>query len=183
MEKKYIDIFSLIDDNLSTNEFENDQKAINKFRHIKEQKYFTRSDLIEMCEWKTQRTKNLIPPNSESEVRSISRRVFISTQEADKMKLLTQLKGVAVPTGSAILMLTDPKNYGVIDVRVWQVLYLYEEVEKKPNGRGLGIKDWDQYLKFLRDYAEKFSVKARDIERTLYLHHEDIQDTPLYKYT
>jgi hypothetical protein len=32
-------------------------------------------------------------------------------------------KGVSVPMASALLTLLDPKRYGVIDIRVWQLLH------------------------------------------------------------
>jgi len=32
-------------------------------------------------------------------------------------------KGVSVPMASALLTLLDPKRYGVIDIRIWQLLH------------------------------------------------------------
>ena len=101
--------------------------------------------------------------------------------EKRKIKLLTQLRGVSIPVASTILTLTDPENYGVIDIRVWQVLYLYGLVSAKPRGRNFNFNDWYNYLMKSRELADKFGVKVRDIERTLFLYHVRIQQGRLYE--
>ncbi len=101
--------------------------------------------------------------------------------EKRKIDLLIKLKGVQIPTASAILTLIDPNNYGVIDIRVWQVLYLYGSVKTNPDGVGFNFSNWYNYLVKLRYYAKKFKVKARNIERTLFLYHKKIQEGNLYK--
>ena len=72
--------------------------------------------------------------NSEEEVISTSKGVLSTDFEKRRLELLVELKGVAIPTASAILTLIDPENYGVIDIRVWQVLFLYGSVKVKPTG-------------------------------------------------
>ncbi|MFH1248958.1 MAG: hypothetical protein V1660_02295 [archaeon] len=82
---------------------------------------------------------------------------------------------------SAILALTDPKRYGVIDIRVWQTLHLYGVVNGKPSGVGFNFRNWRDYLESLRGYAKKLNVKARDIERTLYDYHKAKKEGTLYE--
>ena len=77
----------------------------------------------------------------------------------------------------------DPQNYGVIDIRVWQVLFLYGSVKVKPDGINFDFNNWYNYLMKLRFYAKKFKVSARDIERTIFFHHRNIQEGNLYKKT
>jgi len=82
---------------------------------------------------------------------------------------------------SSILMFTDPKRYGVLDIRVWQVLYKLGAVNKKPAGQNFGFNEWYQFLKIIRYFAEKYKVRARDIERTLFDVHAEHQRGRLYK--
>ena len=96
------------------------------------------------------------------------------------MELLTSLDGVSVPTASAILTLVDPKRYGVLDIRVWQLLYTIGVVTKNPAGVGFSFDNWRQFLMILRIFAKRFNVKARDIERTLFWAHEKHQKGRLY---
>jgi hypothetical protein len=81
---------------------------------------------------------------------------------------------------SSILMLTNPKRYGVIDIRVWEVMFHIGTTHANPKGVNFNFKQWHSYLIILRHFADKLKVKARDIERTLFLVHKQHQDGQLY---
>jgi len=85
-----------------------------------------------------------------------------------------------VPMASALLTLLDPKRYGVIDIRVWQLLHKLGTVKKNPGGVGFNFGNWYQFLMIIRYFAKKFGVKARDIERTLFHVHKEYQAGRLY---
>ena len=181
MKKFYRTIELLIKDNLNNNEVPETLKLINKLKNVKKRGYFTKEEFLEIGMWKSPRPKKQYLKNSEKEIISVSKKVFSTKFEKRKLKLLTSLKGVSVPTASAILTLTDPKNYGVIDIRVWQVLYLYSSMKVKPKGVNFDFNNWYNYLMKLRYYARKFRVSARDIERTLFFYHKNNQKGNLYK--
>lgn len=82
---------------------------------------------------------------------------------------------------SSVLMLLDPKRYGVIDIRVWQLLYEFGTVTKNPRGVGFSFNNWYQFLMIIRYFAKKFGCGARNIERTLFLAHRKYQDGRLYE--
>jgi hypothetical protein len=84
---------------------------------------------------------------------------------------------------SAILTLIDPKRYGVIDIRVWQLLHELGSVTRNPRGVGFQFRDWYHYLKKLRHYANEFGVTARIIEVTLFRVHKKLQQGRLYDWT
>ena len=131
--------------------------------------------------WKSSRPKKQYLKNSNEEVISISKKVLSTKYEKRRVELLTTLKGVLIPTASTILTLIDPQNYGVIDIRVWQILYLYGSVKVKPTGTNFDFNNWYNYLMKLRYFAKKFKVSVRDIERTIFLYHKKIQEGNLYK--
>ena len=82
---------------------------------------------------------------------------------------------------SAILTLLDPRRYGVIDIRVWQLLHALGEVTKKSSGVGFNFNNWYQFLMKLRYLAKKLRVSARDIERSLFFAHQANQKGTLYQ--
>lgn len=180
MKEQYKNIKELIKARLSTEEDEETQKLIVELKDVIKRGYFTKKELLKMGMWKSPRPKNWYSANSEEELIEISKKVFSTNYEKRKIDLLTQLKGVSIPAASAILMLTDPQNYGVIDIRVWQVLYKYRSVKVKPNGTNFGLNNWYNYLMKLRYFAKIFNVKARDIERTIFYYHFEIQEGTLY---
>ena len=191
MRKEYRTIEELIRKNFKK-EVKKTRKLIDELKNVKERGYFTKYKFLKMGMWKSPRPKPRYCKNSKEEVIKISRVAFSINdvltklkkmkkleemekikEEMEKIKIdvLTKLKGVGIPVASAILMLTDPSNYGVIDRRAWEVLYLYGKVQSKK--KSFSSNDWVTYLKILRELAQEFKVTPRDIERTLYLYHED----------
>lgn len=180
MKREYNNIQALIKENLSIKEHVPTQNLMNELKDVIYKGYFTKDEFLKMGMWKSPRPKNLYLSNSEDKIIKISKKVLSTKYEMRRIELLTQLKGISIPVASAILTLTDPKNYGVIDIRVWQVLYLYDSVKVKPTGRNFNFNNWYNYLMKLRYFAKKFGVKARDIEKTNFLYHYKIQEGKLY---
>ena len=181
MKKEYSTIEELIRNNLSTKEDTGTLKLINKLKDVKKRGYITKKEFIEIGMWKSSRPKQKYLSNSGEDVILISKKVLATKFEKRRIELLTKLNGVLIPTASAILTLIDPENYGVIDIRAWQILYLYGSMKVKPTGVNFNFKNWYNYLMKLRYYAKKFNVSARDIERTLFLSHKKLQVGNLYK--
>ncbi len=75
------------------------------------------------------------------------------------------------PASSKPLLL-DPKRYGVIDIRVWKLLYELGTVTKNPGAVGFSFDNWHEFLMIIRHFAKKLECKARDIERTLFIAHK-----------
>jgi hypothetical protein len=100
--------------------------------------------------------------------------------DRERIEPLLVLHGVSVPTASAILTLLDPERYGVIDIRVWQLLHALGVVDGNRAGTGLTVPQWEQFLAVIRSYAAAFNVSARDIERSLFSIHRSHQSGTLY---
>ncbi len=182
MKKEYKTIEELIKKNLDTEEDAETLKLMKELKDVKKRGHFTKEEFLKMGMWKSPRPKQRYLKNSEEEIISISEKVLATKFEKRRIELITSLSGVSIPTASAILTLIDPENYGVIDIRAWQVFYLYGSVKVKPTGTNFDFNNWYNYLMKLRFYAKKFKVSARDIERTIFFHHKKIQDENLYKY-
>jgi len=170
----------LIKNHLSTEEYCFTQELIDKLRVVKKRGYLTPSELDEICYWKSARAIGHIQSNSYYKIRTVTKKVLTTRSERLKFELLTSLSGVSVPMASAILMLTNPKRYGVIDIRVWKLLYRIGSVKTNPNGTNFKFNEWYRYLMIIRYFAKKFKVKARDIERTLFIIHKKYKKGRLY---
>jgi hypothetical protein len=149
-------------------------------RQVKKKKALTREEFLEICHWKSPRTSRWCEMNSASSVRRAMTTVFATEDEDRRLAELTSLHGVAVPTASAILTMIDPKNYGVIDIRVWQLLHEIGSVTKRASGQGFDSQNWLQYLQILRDHAKQLKVNVRRIEKALFEFHKRIQIRPIY---
>jgi hypothetical protein len=155
-------------------------RLIRRLGRARRRGYLTRSELEAVCAWKSARAIHHIKANSPSRIRTATRRALATRDETRRLKELMALSGVGVPMASSILMLIDPRRYGVIDIRVWQILHAAGAVTRKPAGVGFSAGDWCQFLAILRSMAAEFRVKARDIERALFSAHEEYQQGRLY---
>lgn len=150
-------------------------------RPSRERGYLTRSELEDICRWKSPRALQLIKSNTPYQVRSSTTRALATKSERERLAALRELRGVSVPMASAVLMLLYPKRYGVIDIRVWQLLYKIGTVTKNPKGIAFSFANWYQFLMVVRHFANQFGVKARDVERALFVAHQKYQKGRLYR--
>jgi hypothetical protein len=154
---------------------------IRELRHVRRRGQFTRAEFLAMCRWKSPRAIGHCESNSHHRVRGVSRALFKTRVEAERLDLLVGLAGVGIPTASAILTLTDPRRYGVIDIRAWQELYRRGVVRDRPGGQGFSPEHWLQYLRILRIEAGRLGVTARQVEYSLFTLHQKRQEGTLYK--
>jgi len=150
------------------------------FKKTKQRGWITKSDLIAVCRWKSPRAIHHIQSNRPQIVKTISRKAIQSRNEEEKMRLLVLLKGVSIPMASSILMFLNPRKYGVIDIRVWQVLYKLGIVKTNARGTGFSVSEWLLYLDIIRVHALKNNMSVREAEYILFQVHEKYQWGPLY---
>lgn len=166
---------------LSTEEEESATELIYRLRAARRRGCVTPAQLQAVCYWKSPRAIHHIRSNSPGQVLAATRAALATRSERRRLEALMELRGISVPMASALLMLLDPKRYGVIDIRVWQLLRELGAVKKNAGGVGFGLNNWYQFLMIIRYFAKKLRVKARDIERTLFVVHREYQAGRLYK--
>src|SRR5215467_15296436 len=171
----------LLKHHLSTEEDPKTAALIRELKQARVRGYLTRKELEKVCSWKSARAIHLIKRNSSARVRTATQLALATRSERRRLEALRILDGVSVPMASAILTLLDPRRYGVIDIRVWQLLFALGEVAKKSSGVGFNFKNWYQFLMKLRYFAKKLRVSARDIERRLFFAHQANQKGTLYQ--
>lgn len=155
-------------------------KIIKRLRHVRLDKELSRGEFLDICYWKSPRSIRRCEKNSATTVEQTTQKVFATKSEERKIELLTSLDGVSIPTASAILTMTDPVDYGVIDIRVWQVLHQLKAVTSNPNGQHFTFQQWYQFLQILRHHSLRLKVPTRLIELTLFTFHRDHQVGLLY---
>jgi len=176
----YTRLEPLLRDCLSRSEDKGTLALVQKLRPARRRRYLTPGELEAVCRWKSARAIRHIRANSRWRVRSATHRALATRSERQWLEVLRTLQGVSVPMASAILTLLDPRRYGVIDIRVWQLLYKLGVVGQKPSGTGFNFNNWYRFLTIMRYFARKLDVNARDIERTLFVVHRKYQEGRLY---
>ena len=176
----HLDLELLVRDNLSLVEDEGTTALSRKLQLAKRRGYLTRGELETVCRWKSARAIRYIRANSHHRVRAATRAALATRSEAARLLALLELQGVSVPMASALLTLVDPRRYGVIDIRVWQILHAVGAVSENRRGVGFSLDQWLQFLAVLRRLSSKLGVTARDVERTLFDVHKVHQHKTLY---
>ena len=134
-----------------------------------------------VCHWKSSRAIQHIRANTHHRIRAATYTAMATRSERRRLEALLQLKGVSVPMASAVLTLLYPRRYGVIDIRVWQLLYGVGAVTYNPGGTGFRLTSWLEFLAILRRLSSTLGVTARAVERTLFDVHKSRQTGRLYR--
>ena len=122
--------------------------------------YYTREEFIEVCAWKTVRSRPKVARNSEASVVDVTGRALATDDEAARMTALLELEGVGVPTASTLLYFVFPERYPILDVRALE---------------SLGVKPRSQYpLRVLAGLsgrvpgARRRGVSVRTLDKALW---------------
>ena len=175
MDNLFVDMSDYVEDTKT-------DALIGLLKDVKARGYLNDDEFVLIGMWKSPRQKHNYIKNSSGTIKDVTKESFKTIDEREKVIILTRLKGVSVPTASAILTLTDPENYGVIDIRVWQALYKYGLVKNRSSGVGLSPDDWTEYLDIIRSLAKKYGTSSRAVEQVIFLHHKNnLQTGTLYK--
>jgi hypothetical protein len=176
----YGDLDALIAEELRLDEDDSTVELIRGLGPARARGYLTKRELERICRWKSPRAIQRVRANSNLAIRRATSEALRARSERRRLDALTMLSGVSVPTASAILMLFYPRRYGVLDIRVWQVLYGLGAVGSKPGGAGFRFHEWSQFLSIIRTAARRHQVTPRDIERALFRAHQRHQAGRLY---
>ncbi len=180
-ELPYRSLHPLIRDHLSDSEDESTAALIRRLGPARLRGYLTKKEFEDVCRWKSPRSIGKVRLNTPHRIRKATGTALLTTSEPDRIQALVALQGVSVPTASAILTMLDPERYGVIDIRVWQLLHRLGVVESNPGGTNLTVAQWERFLALIRSLATTFGVTPRSIERTLFYVHREYQDGRLYE--
>jgi hypothetical protein len=124
-----------------------------KQRTVRTPFFLTARELDRIFKWKLRsqygRQKARRARNSDAAYRAVTEAVFkVVSADWDyecavRLRLLSALEGVAVPVASAILALTEPELYCVIDFRGWRAVF----------GRSQTAFTVTDYLRYRREVA------------------------------
>lgn len=133
--------------------------------------FLSRADFLKLCRWKTQRSQKKCAENTRELVREATRVAFTSTEEQMRIGVLMLLRGVDLPTASAILHYCHIEPYPLLDRRaLWSVGAV------KPTGNK--PKFWWSYTVFCRNLAERSGVSMRVLDRALWQYSKENESLP-----
>lgn len=143
---------------------------------IRKRGFMKFDEFYQICMWKSARQKPKYLQNKKI-IESISKEAFTDKDEVTKIKKLCDLRGVGIPTASAILTIVYPHKYGVIDIRCIEML-------KKMGfdiNKSINLKNWINYLEIVRNLGTENNLQPREIDKVLFAMHREMLEKNNYK--
>jgi hypothetical protein len=128
--------------------------------------HYTRAEFIEVCAWKTPRSRPKVTANSAHAVMATTGRALAAADEDGRMRALLELDGVGVPTASTLLHFAFPDEYPILDARALESLGVRSR-STYPVGFWLG------YLAACRELARRAGVTLRTLDKALWQHSKE----------
>lgn len=133
--------------------------------------YLTASEFDEILHWKLgqqyERQQKLRAANSDEIIRAVTGPALTICHEDPeyqlelRMDILCALRGVSTPVASAILALTFPDQYAVIDFRVWRQLFDEERTT-------FFTPDYKKYMQKIRPLAEQLGWRVQEVDHAIW---------------
>ncbi len=144
-------------------DFDVDDEVATAGAAARQRGYYTKPELVLVCEWKTVRSKSRVAKNTEEFVEGITRAAFATNDESERMAGLCVLRGVEAPTASVLLHFAFPDRYPIID---WRAL----ESLGEPDQATYPIPYWLRYVEVCRKLAKEAGVTMRELDKALWQH-------------
>jgi len=128
---------------------------------VRRRGHYTRAEFVEVCAWKTPRSRPKVAANSQATVIDATRRALAAADETTRIAALLELSGVGVPTASTLLYVAFPDDYPILDVRA------LESLGVKPRS-SYPVSFWLAYLDACRTLAARHGVSLRTLDKALW---------------
>jgi hypothetical protein len=142
-------------------DFDPDDQVAAAGASARERGYYTKPELVLVCEWKTVRSRRRVADNTAAFVEGLTRVAFAAEDESERMAALCALKGVNPPTASVLLHFAFPDRYPIID---WRAL----ESLGQPRQPAYTIDYWLAYVDACRKLASQAGVSMRVLDKALW---------------
>ena len=156
---KLPDNFNILE--YAANYSENDSSIEQIVDDVKLKGYLTKSDLKKVSRWKSkERAVYLVKQNSDIFVKEITRIALCpDILEHERISSLRCLRGIDLPTASAILHWFHEDRHPIWDWRALKTIGLENKIS---------YERWQAYVSFCRDIAEEEGVDMRTLDRALW---------------
>jgi len=143
---------------------------------IRKNGFLTFDEFYKICMWKSARQKQNYLKNKKT-IKLVTKKVFSIDDENIKIQKLCGLKGVGIPTASAILAIVYPDKYAVIDIRCIEMLqHLGYEIKKT-----ITVKNWIKYISIVRTIAVDQKITPREVDKALFAMHRELLEKQNYR--
>ncbi|WP_139349875.1 hypothetical protein [Thioalkalivibrio denitrificans] len=129
---------------------------------VQTQRYFTKAQLVEICQWKSPRSAPKAERNDAVFVEEVTRAAIATTNEQFRVEGMTLLHGVGWPVASCLLHFGISGSYPILDFRaLWSL-----NVDVQPREYCFNL--WQAYVAHCQVLAEQADVSVRELDKALW---------------
>ena len=128
---------------------------------VRDRGHYTRAEFIEVCAWKTPRSRPRVMANGEAAIAEATGRALAAGDESTRFAALLELQGVGAPTASTLLYCVFPDDYPILDVRALESLGVTARSTYP-------MSFWLAYLEACRALALASGVSIRTLDKALW---------------
>jgi len=130
--------------------------------------FLTKSEFVEVGEWKSPRQRKRYLNNSEEDVQEIINASLLAKSERAKIGYLLALDGVSYPVASVILHFAFPDRYSILDFRaLWSLGW-----EGPTN---YNFEFWQKYCRRIQQLSKDLKLPIRTIDKALWQYSKENQ--------
>ena len=123
--------------------------------------YYMRDEFLELCSWKTQRSRSRVARNSAGEVEEVTRLALSARSEALRIWAPMALEGVSWATSSVLLHFAHRDPYPILDYRALEALGVTGVATYT-------IEFWNGYVEICRGLSRTTGLDMRTVDRALW---------------
>lgn len=127
---------------------------------VRNRGYYTRDEFLVVCRWKSSRPQRWQKTNDERLVRRITRLALAATDDATVVGTMRLLKGVELPTASALLHFVR-EDYPILDFRALWSLSIDQPTY-------YSYTFWRAYRRYISLIARSAGLPIRTLDRALW---------------
>lgn len=128
--------------------------------------YLHKDELYELAHLNSTRSSYHVKKNPAERVEKVTEVAYNIDDEFCKLLLYNGLKGIGIPTATAILTSLDDKKHCVIDTRVWATLWRLEYFTKEKES--FKAEDYLKIIEIVRKMAEESNYTTAEIGYALF---------------
>jgi hypothetical protein len=132
--------------------------------------WYTRDEFLAVMRWRSARTHSLCERNTEAAVVKATKSALYVHDQPSRVRALTALQGVGLPSASILLHFGHRDPYPILDDRaLWSL-----GVDPLPTSYSFEL--WWQYARTCRALADEAGVSMRTLQRALWQYSNEHQE-------
>ena len=168
IDKEFVQKWARIyDERFKEGKAESEERAIRDWlSNQKAPKYLDKEYFVRLGRWKSARVTKYYEANDDRKVIEVTRAAYLASNDLDKLRILTSLRGVGVPVGATILHYLQPNDFPIFDFHARKTLQQAGLWSRSRDDAS--TQAWLDYVGIMRGLSSHLDVSLRKLDKALF---------------